>query len=84
MVRLRERGIYLLPNGRELVAAQGVQGGYFLYGTDEWEHDASPMYESGENQRLYSNGKLTAWDVRDLIDTGRTARQPKSQGIKAR
>jgi hypothetical protein len=73
MVKLRERGIYRLPNGRELVALQGLKGEYFFYSVGEWEHKGAPMYESGDNGRLYSKGKLTAWDAKDLHDTGRTA-----------
>jgi hypothetical protein len=76
MIKLRERGIYSLPNGREMVAVQGLQGEYFFYSIDEWEHDGAPMYESGDNGRLYSKGKLTAWDAADLRDTGRTAYEP--------
>jgi hypothetical protein len=50
-----------------------LEGGYFFYTTYDWEHDEPPMYESGDNGRLYSKGKLTAWDAGDLSDTGRTA-----------
>jgi hypothetical protein len=78
MVKLRERGIYRLPNGRELVALEGLGGGYFFYGIYEWEHEESPTYESGDNGRLYSKGKLTAWDAKDLSDTGRTAYEPRA------
>jgi hypothetical protein len=82
MVKLRERGIYRLPNGREFVALQGLHGEYFLYGIYEWEHDGPPTYESGDNERLYSNGKLTAWDVKDLIDAGLTAHEPEARDVR--
>jgi hypothetical protein len=76
MVKLRERGIYRLPNGRELVALQGLGGEYSFYSIHGWEHAEPPMYESGDNGRLYSKGKLTAWDAGDLSDTGRTVYEP--------
>jgi hypothetical protein len=79
-VILRNFGIYRLPNGRELVALEGLQGRHLLYTIHAWERSESPMYESGDNGRLYADGKLTAWDVENLIDTGRTISAPKALG----
>jgi hypothetical protein len=69
---LRERGIYCLPNGRELVVVRNGDEGSVLYG-----HVSCERFELGEfvvNQagRLVYQGKLTAWDISNLSDTGRT------------
>ena len=68
---LRERGIYCLPNGRELVVLRNDDRGSVLYGLGE-------QFEMGEflvnaAGRLVCHGKLTAWDISNLSDTGRTA-----------
>ena len=70
---LREGGIYCLPNGRELVVLRNNEEGSVLYGPVSCE-----LYEIGEfvvNEagRLVYQGKLTAWDVSNLSDTGRTS-----------
>jgi hypothetical protein len=70
---LRERGIYCLPNGRELVVLEknGNGEGLRLAG---WGHFELTEYLVSESGRLLAHGKLTAWGVSDLSDTGRTAR----------
>ena len=75
MSKLRERGVYRLPNGRELIALSGLQGERLLYTTHEWEHYELPTHYIDDNGRLCSGGKQTAWGLDDLIDTGRTAQQ---------
>ena len=63
---LRERGIYCLPNGRELIVIRNDQEGSVLF---------SLMGEFVVNEagRLVYEGKLTAWDISNLSDTGRTS-----------
>lgn len=70
-MKLRERGIYCLPNGRELVVitAQG-NGRIHLRG---WEGSEKSDYDVDGAGRLLNEGKLTAWDLEHLRDTGRTA-----------
>lgn len=67
-MNLRERGIYILPNGRQLVA----EGNTLLVA------DAAEItsYEINEHGRLLLNGKLTAWDVSNLEDSGATISNP--------
>ncbi|PYS70496.1 MAG: hypothetical protein DMF69_13345 [Acidobacteria bacterium] len=63
-MKLREQGVYCLPNGRELIA----NGTYLLP-----NHNLdSAVYEVNEDGRLIKEGKLTAWDISDLRDTGLT------------
>jgi hypothetical protein len=69
---LRERGIYCLPNGRELVVICNRENGSVSYrlacpnGSDAGEYVVS------DDGRLLCQGRLTAWDVSNLSDTGRT------------
>ncbi len=72
-MNLREQGIYCLPNGRELVVVGKIVG------RDEirlsgWGQFAASEYLVNDAGRILAQGKLTAWDVKDLTDTGRTAR----------
>lgn len=69
----RARGIYCLPNGRELIVLRNDEEGLVLCGAvscDRFEMDEFSVNEAG---RLIHQGKLTAWDISNLSDTGRTA-----------
>jgi hypothetical protein len=73
----RERGIYSLPNGRELVVLRNDEGGSVLFGPVRCERLDCERFEMGdlvvnEAGRLVHEGKLTAWDISNLSDTGRT------------
>ena len=69
-MRFKERAIYQLPNGRELFALVSRKSKPTLYALSA---SYNGEYELNEDGRLLVNGKLTAWGVDDLIDTGRTA-----------
>jgi len=70
---LRERGIYCLPNGRELVVLRNDDQGSVLYGLVSFEQLEMDEFLVNEAGRLVCQGKLTAWDTSNLSDTGRTA-----------
>lgn len=70
-MRLRERGIYCLPNGRELIVISNTHGGGITM-RDSRSSEQSE-YELDSGGRLLTFGKLTAWDINNLKDTGRTA-----------
>jgi hypothetical protein len=70
---LRERGIYRLPNGRELIVLRKHENGARTYTLGGWERFELTEYEVNETGRLVCQGKLTAWDIDNLSDTGRTA-----------
>ena len=74
-MNLRERGIYRLPNGRELVVLPKHENGRLAYTLGGWERFELTEYEVNEAGRLSSHGKLTAWDIHSLSDTGRTAEE---------
>jgi hypothetical protein len=79
----RDRGIYRLPNGRELVAFVYATGTPVLYNLRaHGSQTGGPpgglqadqiQYELNEAGRLSFQGHLTAWGIEDLSDTGRTA-----------
>lgn len=66
---LRDRGIYRLPNGRELVALVYPNKTPVLYNPDA---TTQVEYELNEAGRLLFQGRLTAWGIEDLSETGRT------------
>lgn len=69
---LREGGIYTLPNGKELVVAgQGNSPGV-LFRLRGWGHFELTEYEVNDAGRLMAQGKLTAWDIQQLKDTGKS------------
>ena len=74
-MEFKERAIYQLPNGRELVALrdnsevvlQNLSAAY------------PGKYELSAEGRLSLDGKITGWSVEDLIETGRFA-EPELTG----
>jgi hypothetical protein len=70
---LRQRGIYCLPNGRELVVLRNDDEGSVLYGPVSCERFEMGEFFVNEAGRLVCRGKLTAWDISNLRDTGRSS-----------
>jgi hypothetical protein len=67
-MELRVGGVYRLPNGRELIALGSRKNGHVSYRLSSRDG----QYEISDDGRLICNGKLTAWDVSNLSDTGRS------------
>lgn len=67
---LKERAIYQLPNGRELVARVTDGAKVVLHNLSATEPG---QYEVNSEGRLLFDGQLTAWEMHDLLDTGRMA-----------
>ena len=65
---LRVGGVYLLPNGRELIVLGRRENGHVSYRLS----CPGTQYEVTDEGRLLCEGKLTAWDVSNLSDTGRS------------
>ena len=65
---LRVGGIYCLPNGRELIVLCRRENGQASYRLS----CRTGNYEITDDGRLMCDGKLTAWDVSNLSDTGRS------------
>ena len=68
----RAGAIFVLPNGREVMAA-GDGLNFYAVGGDE---KTVLRYELNEGGRLLLDGRLTAWDIKDLRDTNRTGELP--------
>jgi len=87
---LRVGGIYSLPNRRELIVLGRRENGHVSYRLSA----RASQYEISSEGRLICDGTLTAWDVSNLTDTGRSigveriapsrlAEQPAMAGARA-
>ena len=88
MKYLRERGIYLAPNGETLVASRertttadgkrilselGSRLACFLFGRYEWAFHGAPAYEVATTGNLLALTQPSNFRPDQLIDTGATA-----------
>ena len=64
---IRECGVYLLPDGREVIAS-GTGGFFKLYDPLAWKYLGPPLYEVRDEGRLTCFGRPTPWRVADLVD----------------
>jgi hypothetical protein len=75
---LREGGVYLLPDGEELIATNDMRGGYLLYTRGVWaafRGRGPARYDAVSRGEIVTcTGRPTRWRVEDLSDTGRTER----------
>lgn len=72
-MKLRTGGIYSLPNGRELVVLNKPSTPRALFRLSGWNSFELCEYIVTLDGRLACQGRLTAWDITSLRDTGRTA-----------
>ena len=75
---LKDHAIYQLPNGRELVACLTPDQQIVLFGNSA---SVSAVYELNSDGRLLIDGQLTAWQIDDLVDTGRVAEPEMTQTL---
>jgi hypothetical protein len=71
-MKLKENGIYALPDGRELIARAGTRGDYLLHDPQRGVA-AAPLYVVDHAGHLLSWGRTTRWTMNDLEYTGRTS-----------
>jgi len=69
-MNLKDQAIYQLPNGRELVACMTCDSETVLFSLSASEPG---LYELNSEGRLLTDGQMTAWQIEDLIETGRVA-----------
>ena len=69
-MNLKDRAVYRLPNGRELVAYMTCDNETLLFSVSASE---SGLYKVNSNGRLLCDDQLTAWQRDDLLETGRVA-----------
>lgn len=74
-MNLKDRAIYRLPNGRELIACTTCDNKTVLFALDPSE---SGIYELNSEGRLLFDDRLTAWQIDDLFETGRVAAREMS------
>lgn len=75
-MRLRNLGIYTLPDGREYVAGAVNAGGYALFPAKLWEVFRVADYRVNADGRLLREGAPTRWSVTHLRYTGRDVQYP--------
>lgn len=71
VIEMRERGVYVLPDGREVIAVKGGRFDFFkLYDPLAWKYLGPPIYEADGAGRITSLGRPTPWRVEDLKEAG--------------
>jgi hypothetical protein len=75
--RLRELGVYTLPDGREFVVSTIYRDGCSLYAPLAWATFGTAEYWVDRDGRLLQHGVPSIWRVQDLNDTGKSASYPK-------
>lgn len=81
MQKLRECGIYALPDGSEFVVHAVFRGGYALYTPRAWELFGIHVYETNDAGQICTKGQRTSWRIEDLTDTHGTARSRSRSGL---
>ena len=71
--KLRNLGIYRLPDGRQFVVSALFTNRYSLYSLKSWGIIRWAEYQVDEEGRFLSKGIKTRWRIQDLADTGQTA-----------
>ena len=69
-LKLKEHGVYRLPDRRELIVGRMDARGYSLYSPQAWKSRGMAEYRVHSDGRLLSKGIPTRWRVEDLSDTG--------------
>lgn len=80
-MKLRNLGVYTLPDGKELIAEVEPGAGYRLYPTQSWNQFRRSEYLVTREGRLLIKGKPSSISIEHLIDTGRHAQYPKSSRL---
>jgi hypothetical protein len=75
--KLRELGVYSLPDGREFIVSTIYHDGCSLYTPHAWETFGTAEYWVDKDGRLLHRGVSSIWAIQDLRDTGKSASYPK-------
>lgn len=71
-IKLRECGIYALPDKREFIVRRSRRDEYSFFPLQAWKKSGFTEYLLNTGGRILSKGIATRWRVEDLTDTGRT------------
>ncbi len=83
--KLRDRGIYILPDRREFIVRLDYDGdNCSLYSPFIWPDCSTAEYCSRTDGRLLNNGTPTRWSLNDLTYTGRMAKEDNRARAAAR
>jgi hypothetical protein len=74
-MQLKDDRIYLLPDGREVIARKADGIGFQLF-DPRLGPAAAPVYFVCEEGKILFWGRPVPWKVADLSDTGRSAKRP--------
>jgi len=77
-MELRVGGVYCLPNGRELIVLSKRENARVSYRLT----CNTSQYEVSDEGRLICEGRLTAWDVSNLTDTGHSVGLERSEPVR--
>ena len=74
MHKLREHGVYTLPDESEVIAVADIRGAYLLFAPQDWTlyPHVPAVFEVYASGLIHRRGRLTNWCIEDLSDTGRT------------
>ena len=64
--RLRERGIYRLPDGEEVVVSECGKGEYCLFTMQAWEGFSLAEYFLNKEGHVLKQGTKTGWNIEAL------------------
>jgi hypothetical protein len=81
MNKLKNLSVYVLPDGKELIAEFEPGAGYRLYPTQLWHQFRSSEYLVNRDGRLLIKGKPTNVYAEQLVDTGRRVQYPKTSKL---
>jgi hypothetical protein len=77
VMKLRNLGVYALPDGSEFVVEMLRGGKYDLCLKKAWDYNHTAKYQIDKDGNLVSKGNLTDWRIEHLIDTGHRVKYPK-------
>jgi hypothetical protein len=81
MKKLKNLGVYTLPDGKELIAEVEPGAGYRLYPTQLWNQYRKTEYLVTREGTILIKGQPTSLSVEQLVDTGRRAQYPRSSRL---
>jgi hypothetical protein len=74
MFRLRNDGVYELPNGEEVIVGSCYGGAYNLYTREAWNNLDRADYQVISDGQVYYHDGPTGLRVENLLDTGAAAK----------
>jgi len=80
-MKLRNLGVYTLPDGSELVVEMQHGGKCRLYSKGAWNFARISRYQVNNDGRLTRKGAPTDWRVEHLRDTGAKVTYPRASAV---